>query len=131
MQSQNGMQNVKVTGFDLRTADNKVVAATYGRGLFTGYFTNVPASVDDANELASEISVYPSLVTNGTITVVATQKFDNTNISIYDIQGKQVFQNKINLNQEEQSISLNLKSGIYFMNFTSNGKATTKKIIVK
>jgi hypothetical protein len=38
-QSYNGMRNVKVTDLDLRN-DNTVFAATYGRGIFSGAFTN-------------------------------------------------------------------------------------------
>jgi len=45
VQSQNGMQNVKVSNFDLRTSDNTVLATTYGRGFFTGKFTAAPLSV--------------------------------------------------------------------------------------
>lgn len=37
-QSYNGMSNVVVTSFSLRTADNTILASTYGRGLYTGKF---------------------------------------------------------------------------------------------
>ncbi|MEZ4875867.1 MAG: T9SS type A sorting domain-containing protein, partial [Flavobacteriaceae bacterium] len=37
-QSQNGMSDVKVTSFDYRSADNTILASTYGRGMFTGTF---------------------------------------------------------------------------------------------
>lgn len=37
--SQNGMQDVKVVDLDLRTADNSILATTFGRGVFTGQFT--------------------------------------------------------------------------------------------
>lgn len=130
-QSQNGMQNVKVTSFDLRTADNKVAASTYGRGLFTGYFTAIPASTNESNELSNAISVYPTLVTEGSISVSSSQNFDATGITIFNVQGKQVFYDKMDLSQDEKTLSINLKSGIYFMNFSSNGLTTSKKIIVQ
>lgn len=38
-QSYNGMSDVTVTSFSLRTADNTILATTYGRGMFTGKFT--------------------------------------------------------------------------------------------
>ena len=44
VQSQNGMKDVQVTSFDLRIADNTVLASTYGRGMFTGVF-----SIEDEN----------------------------------------------------------------------------------
>jgi hypothetical protein len=37
-QSYNGMSNVPITSFDLRAADNTILASTYGRGMFTGKF---------------------------------------------------------------------------------------------
>ncbi|WP_264559875.1 T9SS sorting signal type C domain-containing protein [Flavobacterium sp. N2270] len=36
--SNNGMKDVKVLSFDYRSSDNTILAATYGRGLFTGDF---------------------------------------------------------------------------------------------
>ncbi|WP_405564275.1 T9SS type A sorting domain-containing protein [Polaribacter sp. Asnod6-C07] len=37
-QSYNGMSNVVVTSFSLRTADNTILASTFGRGFYTGQF---------------------------------------------------------------------------------------------
>lgn len=37
-QSYNGMSNVPVTSFSLRTADNTILASSYGRGFYTGQF---------------------------------------------------------------------------------------------
>jgi hypothetical protein len=37
-QSYNGMSNVVVTSFSLRTVDNTILASTYGRGFYTGQF---------------------------------------------------------------------------------------------
>ena len=36
----NGMSDVKVNDLDLRTADNSILATTFGRGVFTGKFTS-------------------------------------------------------------------------------------------
>lgn len=49
LQSQNGMSDVKVTSLELRTADNTIVASTYGRGMFTGTFDGDLPSVCDSN----------------------------------------------------------------------------------
>lgn len=37
-QSNSGMSDVPVTSFDLKTADNTILASTYGRGMFTSNF---------------------------------------------------------------------------------------------
>ncbi len=39
VQSYNGMSDVRVLDLDLRTADNTILASTYGRGLFTSKFS--------------------------------------------------------------------------------------------
>lgn len=39
-QSYNGMSDVKVTSFDFRSADNTILASTFGRGMFTGQFVS-------------------------------------------------------------------------------------------
>ena len=49
-QSQNGMKDVQVTSFDLRKADNTVLASTFGRGLFTAKFTVDNYNDDDDND---------------------------------------------------------------------------------
>ncbi|AMC11196.1 hypothetical protein Lupro_07975 [Lutibacter profundi] len=47
--SYNGMQDVKVLDLDLRTSDNSVLATTFGRGTFTGKFTDTDFSITTAN----------------------------------------------------------------------------------
>jgi subtilisin-like proprotein convertase family protein len=37
----NGMRDVKVVDLDIRTSDNSILATTFGRGVFTGEFTNI------------------------------------------------------------------------------------------
>ena len=43
LQSQNGMEDVKVMSFDFRDADHTILAATYGRGMFTSQFSSCGA----------------------------------------------------------------------------------------
>jgi len=129
-QAQNGMQNVKVTGFDLRTADNKVVAATYGRGLFTGYFNEFPAEVT-SNELTTALNIYPTHVTNSVINIESTKQFGKTKVLIFDVQGKQVYSKNIILDATKKTLNINLTSGIYVLNVNTNGLSATQKLIVE
>ena len=131
MQAQNGMQNVKVTGFDLRTSDNKVVAATYGRGLFTGYFSQFPAGMPEENQDDSGVKAFPSFVTNGTLHVQSGKNLGLTEIRIFDIQGKAVFAESVVLNQNTQNIPINLSEGIYFVNINAKNTSFSQKIIVE
>jgi len=131
-QSNNGMSNVKVTSFSLRTSDNTVMATSYGRGMFTGTFTAEVASIDDVLVNKKAFTLYPT-VSDGNFTVFAKNTLGKSMLYIFDINGKQVFTKKIDFNQEsKQVISVNLKSGIYIVNLLDvNNKKSTGKIIIK
>ncbi|PHR72493.1 MAG: hypothetical protein COA67_04410 [Lutibacter sp.] len=131
-QAQNGMKDVKVTSFDLRTFDNTVLATTFGRGMFTGQFTAAATSlsVDEfaKNEL---IRVYPT-VSNGNVTISPNSEIREGTINVFDINGRNVHTTKVNFeNGLEQPVSLNLSSGMYIMKFAANGLQSTHKIIIE
>ena len=84
-QAYNGMKDVPVHSFDLRTADNTVLAATHGRGLFTGQFTSEPSTLSIDNiEFDEAFSVYPT-VSKGNITVFAKSSLGKVKMNIFDI----------------------------------------------
>ena len=47
--SYNGMRDVKVVDLDLRASDNNVLATTFGRGVFTGKFTETEFTISTSN----------------------------------------------------------------------------------
>jgi hypothetical protein len=70
----------------------------------------------------NSVSVYPNPTTNR-INIKIQGTIDS--IEVYDVMGMRVAQNK-----NTNGIDLNnLKSGVYFLNITDNGKLTTKKVI--
>ena len=126
--SYNGMQNVKVTSFDLRTADNTVLASTYGRGFFTGQFTAAASVADNVKE-ANVVSVYPT-VSDGNFTVKTTKNLGETSIQVYDITGKLVAKQKINFTANTtHNVSVNLTHGVYFVKI--NHTKFAKKIVIQ
>ncbi|SDW14306.1 Por secretion system C-terminal sorting domain-containing protein [Lutibacter oricola] len=130
--SQNGMKDVKVTSFDLRTSDNTVVASTYGRGMFTGQFTS------DASTLAVDnftknnlVKLYPT-VSNGEINISKASDVLEGTLVIYDLNGKQVYNTNVNFNNgSTKQLNLNLSSGVYITKFNSEQQQSTQKIIIK
>jgi hypothetical protein len=132
VQSQNGMKDVVVTSFDLRESDNTVLASTYGRGMFTGQFTADPSTlaVEDI-EFKDIIKVYPT-VSDGNFKIAGRNEVSEGVLSIFDLNGREVYASKINFNINRiQDISLNTSSGIYIVKFKSNNKLFTQKVIVK
>ncbi|WP_346883182.1 PA domain-containing protein [uncultured Algibacter sp.] len=134
-QAQNGMKDVKVTSFDLRTSDNTVLASTYGRGMFTGLFTEDGSTL--SNETVSfnqkdAIKVYPTL-SNGNFQISAPNGVGRSTVSIFDISGKTVYNDKLDFNNANTSeISLNTSSGLYIVRVVSQDNvATTHRIIIR
>lgn len=62
----NGMRDVKVVDLDLRTSDNSILATTFGRGLFTGKFTNITSPTYTLSSSNSVVEVCKS-ATNAVI----------------------------------------------------------------
>lgn len=126
----NGMSDVTVTDLDLRTSDNVVLAATFGRGLFTGQFTDVPLSINDNAIESNTVKVYPT-VSNGNITVSSTSSLGRMNMAVFNMTGQNVFSTTVELNAERHDVNLNLTSGIYLVKFSKGSYSETKKIIIK
>lgn len=131
-QSNNGMSNVKVTSLSLRTADNTVLATTYGRGMFTGKFTAAVASVDAVVSGNKVFTVYPT-ISNGNFTIQAKNELRNTEMNIFDISGRQVYRKNVDFTtNNKQTVSTNLKGGVYIVNLITEGnKKSSRKIIIE
>jgi len=129
VQSQNGMQNVKVNNFDLRTADNTILASTYGRGLFTGQFTAVALSVDDIS-VDNNFSVFPN-PSNGDIKIKTARDFGKSSIAVYDVNGRQVFLKEINLTGTVPLNMNSLNAGLYIMKIQGENFAYSNKLIIE
>ncbi len=129
VQSQNGMQNVKVTSFDLRTADNTILATTYGRGFFTGKFTDVALSVDDIS-VDNNFSVFPN-PSNGTVKIKTTRDFGKSTVTVYDVNGRLVHSKQMNLTGTVPLNLNNLKAGLYIMKIQGDNFAYSNKLIIE
>lgn len=132
VQANNGMSSVKVTSLELRTEDNTVLATTYGRGMFTGKFTAATASIDDVLVNNKAVTIYPT-VSNGNFTVFAKNTLGMTKATIFDINGKQVYEKAIDFTtNDKQQVSVNLNTGVYMVNvIDENNRKTSSKIIIE
>jgi hypothetical protein len=77
------------------------------------------------NEIAG-LNIYPNPVTNGVLYInsnVTSTKI----VAIFDLLGKEVLQTKTS---NEVNVS-NLKSGIYFVKITEEGKSATRKLVIQ
>jgi hypothetical protein len=131
-QSQNGMKDVKVTSFNLRTADNTVLASTYGRGVFTGLFTADASTLSVNNKTLNDlIKVYPT-VSNGNFKVSTNKYINEGYLKVFNINGQEVYSSKVDFSRNSiKNVYIKGSSGIYIVKFTSNGKHSTHKIVIK
>ncbi len=124
----NGMSNVKVTDLDLRD-DNKVFAATFGRGVFSGDFTAASGlSVEEQN--IKVFSVYPN-PSNGNISIKPLQNLGDVKATIFDINGRKVFSKKLQLDNETQMDASSLNAGIYILKIQGDNFSHSEKLIIQ
>lgn len=136
-QSYNGMSNVSVTDLDLQAnlpaspTSYKVYAATYGRGVFSGPLTNTVLSVDENDLIAKSINVYPT-VNNGNVTISADKSYGKTTLELFDITGKIVYSNSIELDANANQINFGtLSTGNYILKLSGDNFKTTKRLIIQ
>ena len=131
VQSNNGMKNVKVMDLDLRD-DNAVFAATYGRGVFSGQFTEPSASVDEVLKGNETFTVYPT-VSKGDFTIYGKNELKISQVAVFDLRGRQVYAATLDFNtNERQEISINTRAGVYIVNVIDEaGRKASKKIVIE
>lgn len=127
-----GMGSVRVDMLQYRESDNLVLAATHGRGMFTSYFTDGTASIDEVMANTKDFTVYPT-ISKGNFTVYAKSELGTATMSIFDISGRQVYKADLDFSKNErQTVSLNVNSGMYIVNLVDqNNKKSSKKIVIE
>jgi hypothetical protein len=127
----NGMKDVPVHSFDLRTSDNTVLAATHGRGMFTGQFTADASTLSIENiDFNDMVKIYPT-VSDGAFKIAARNDVRQGTLNIYDLSGKEVYASKLDFNRNLiQEVSVNVSGGMYIVKFKSDDKQSTHKIII-
>ena len=132
-QTYNGMSDVKVTDLQYRKDGDMVLAATFGRGLFSGVFSNAPLSVESDIIVDKSLIVYPTIST-GNFKVKSTENYNLVSFTVFNMAGEIVFKEKdISLsNGLPYSFSINTTPGVYIIKFLVNGESeVSKKVLIK
>jgi len=90
------------------------------------------ATIKEVIEGRKVFTIYPT-VSKGDFTLYAKNTLGLTNMSIFDITGKQVYAKEVNFRaQRKQEISVSLKAGIYIVNLVDeNNKRVASKIVIE
>lgn len=126
-QSYNGMSNVKVTDLDMRN-DNMVYAATYGRGVFSGMFTNTTLSSSDFAS-SDKVKIYPNPATD-VINLTVSNYVGDLKVELFDINGRLVNSKSIDFSGN-YTLDLNgLNSGVYIVKLIGSELNHSEKIVI-
>ena len=126
-QSYNGMSNVKVTDLDMRN-DNMVYAATYGRGVFSGMFTNTTLSSLDFSQ-SNNIKMYPNPATD-LVNISITNYVGDLKVDLFDINGRLVKTKSVDFSGN-YSLDLNgLTTGVYIVKLSGSELNYSEKIVI-
>jgi hypothetical protein len=94
------------------------------------YEISVASGIDENPEISLKYSVYPNPAKDFLILKIEGDTTGKSVFSLFDINGKQLAQKKINAS-ETNIVTGNLSSGTYFLKVTTNGKAEKNFKIIK
>jgi hypothetical protein len=86
--------------------------------------------ISEQTNPVSQMLIYPN-PNNGTFTVELPENSQETTIVIFDMLGKEIMKQKISAHTQKTVIALNESKGFYFVQFATQGKTISKKLIVE
>ncbi len=85
-----GLANVRVDMMELREADNLVIAATHGRGMYTGIWEVPSDSLSGPPDQEGYVNLYPN-PTTGKVTIEYKPRWNETiAVEVMDLRGRKV-----------------------------------------
>jgi len=117
----------------LRNADDVVLAASHGRGLFTTTYSVDVYTGEKENIVAqNNISVYPNPASD-----FANLSFESTGnaiVKIIDMNGRIILEKNISASSGKVSEKIDLSNcskGVYVVSVQNENKLSSRKIVVK
>lgn len=116
-----------VSSLSYRPSDNHLLIGTHGNGMYETTITDV-LSTDDANDISSEITLFPNPVDNDINFKHSFGYGIDFKYQIINISGQKVMKGSLSENKIDVS---SLGAGVYFIQLEIDGKTGTKKFIKK
>ncbi|MFD0963036.1 T9SS type A sorting domain-containing protein [Pseudofulvibacter geojedonensis] len=123
----NNLPNVRITELEVKTIDNKLYAASYGRGLWKSDLYSEALSVEDI--VFENLTIHPN-PTSSQLNF-SWDKNEPITIKIFNVNGKLVYYAKDLILNNSYTIDVsNLATGIYFAKLNTINSSVTKKLSV-
>jgi len=124
------MPSVVVTDLFIHENSEYLYAATYGRSSYKLNIANDILRIEN-NVFASGVKLYPNPASDF-VNITFSTTSEGVVVEIYDQLGRVVYSDKFESLASEMQISLEgISKGIYYVQITSKGQKTTKKLLVK
>jgi photosystem II stability/assembly factor-like uncharacterized protein len=124
---QTGLPNVVVTELEISYNNNKLWAATFGRGLWNTDLNATTVGISSNSNAKVFLNIYPN--PNQGIFNLETN-VDNYNLNIYNMLGELVY-DESNINSTKKLFDLsNLNNGVYFVKIVSENKSFIQKLAI-
>jgi Ni/Fe-hydrogenase subunit HybB-like protein len=123
----NNLPNVIINELEINSLDNKIYAASYGRGLWASPL--VVPTIGVASFLSNnDILIYPNPAKER-IQLLLQDSFE-ADLRVFDTSGKLViYRPNVSISNEYAIDISKLNKGLYFLRINSNKGVLTKKII--
>ena len=130
-----GMANVRVDMLQLRNADNTVLAASHGRGLFTAdYELDIYDATPENNLKTADFKIFPNPASGYFNVSLNADDGQTVQVNLFDFSGKQIvnreFETTGGMLTKQIGIE-NLPSGIYTVRMTYDGRSGSRKLVVR
>lgn len=123
----NNLPNVIINELEINEAENKIYAATYGRGLWASDLYIV-SSTEPQDEVLG-VKIFPNPAMDVLLITIPKDIQAETDIEIYDASGKQVVNEKDHLNDFSLDIH-HLVPGPYYVRISNKSGTCAHKLIV-
>lgn len=130
------LPNVPIVDLTLNNETRDLVAATYGRSMYTYDLANIVGTEEPAAAMEQNISIYPNPFTDRVYINLNELDKGNLSVRIYDMQGRlieELFSGKASqtgLKLQWQPAN-GVKKGVYMLEVISGDKRVTKKLMLE
>jgi photosystem II stability/assembly factor-like uncharacterized protein len=123
----NGLPNVRINELEINAVDNKIYAATYGRGLWRSDLYNEALSISETEP--NDFNMYPNPADNEIN--LEWNRAEYVSIRIFNTTGKLVYyQKQLDLASGYRIDISFLEAGVYFVKLNANSGQVIKKLII-